>query len=92
MPLYDFRCPHCGHVKENLFKNLEDAIQATVLCEECHVLRIRLASAPASVIISGFSADNGYTHGRTIQGPSFGGIKTEVKGNFERFSDGVVPK
>lgn len=89
MPLYDFKCDDCGHVQEHLFASLQAAVQDPVLCSVCHAITMRQPSAPASVVVEGFNAMNGYSPARTIRQRHGNGIVTEVKGNFEAFSDGL---
>lgn len=89
MPLYDFRCAHCAHVQEKLFVSLRAAVTATVLCPVCHALTVRQQSSPAVVVVNGFNATNGYSPSRTIRTDHGNGLKTEVRGNFEAFADGL---
>lgn len=92
MPIYVFQCPICLSTKDVLQKFTD----AAPTCErrkfhECTNTEMVRIPAVSACHMKGFSSANGYTSARTIQGPSFGSVKTSVRGNFEGFSDRVVP-
>jgi hypothetical protein len=71
MPLFDYECPSCGEVKEFLITPESPA----PLCIHLHNNRRsreifkmdRLPSAPATPVIKGFSAKNGYAGGQQYE-------------------------
>jgi hypothetical protein len=100
MPLFDYRCPSCGLVREVLVRRVDDVVKCInqehwQICVADEVqtelpTMTRLQSAPARVLVNGFSSLNGYSANRTIHQDHGNGLRTEVKGNFEGFSDGLA--
>jgi putative FmdB family regulatory protein len=56
MPLFDFKCPACGRVTEQLIKSSEDQ----VWCYNCDTIMERQLPAPYGKI-TGYSYSNGYS-------------------------------
>jgi hypothetical protein len=100
MPLFDFKCPNCGLIKEVLVRKPTDVI----LCEPCNRPNVRVCSlttwnpvlmerqsAAPSFRVVGFNERTGYSSARTFKKDYGNGIKTEVTGHPEGFVDKVVP-
>lgn len=88
MPLFDFKCPECGKVREVLM-HLNST--CPVLCDHdtVHFRMEKQPSAPSFRVL-GFNARTGYTGERVFKRDHGNGIKTEVRGNPEGFADGIV--
>ena len=82
MPLYDYKCPQCGKVREVL---IHANSPVKLLCDhgEHHVPMERQPSAP-NFTVKGFNSKTGYTGQRTFTS-SHDGITTRVTGNPEAF-------
>lgn len=65
MPLFDFKCPECGTIKELHFESFDQAKRCHMWCTVCmaHEPMERQPSA-ASFEIKGYSAKNGYSEGQ----------------------------
>jgi hypothetical protein len=87
MPIYVFQCPICLRSRDVL----QSYDAAPPRCEHDTTEMVRIPAVSA-FHVRGLSAANGYTPKRSIPGPSMNGIKTHVTGNFEGFSDRVVPE
>lgn len=85
MPLFDFKCPECGTVREVLMNANSPAL---VICnhDTVHFAMTRQPCAP-NFKVKGFNAATGYAGERTIRQNHGNGIRSEVKGNFEGFQD-----
>jgi predicted nucleic acid-binding Zn ribbon protein len=83
MPLFDYKCPHCGETREVLLTSWQ--VEPVLHCEfrwcsgvECNGILERQHST-ATIRIKGFSAVNGYSRTDTGYQPSgIPGIKTRV--------------
>lgn len=84
MPLFDYQCPFCGHVREVLVKRADEPVYC-YLCDESKLngpeVKVAMAKLPAApgFRMKGFSAVNGYNSTDTGYQPSqYAGIKTRV--------------
>jgi putative FmdB family regulatory protein len=88
MPIYEYKCPSCGHLDEIIRPRQHDA-PACGMCNEFHgetVIMERQISVIAGFEVKGFNAVNGYASPRTIPVKTgHRGMKVEVKGNPEAF-------
>ena len=57
MPIYEYKCPECGKVVEQIDYRIPSR---PTVCPVDAAFMVRIASAPAFVI-KGFSEKNGYT-------------------------------
>lgn len=88
MPLFDFKCPSCGAIREVLVRNST----TPVVCnhDTVHFVMEKQPAAP-SFRVTGFNAETGYASPRTFRRNLGNGIRTEVTGNPEAFSDKITP-
>lgn len=88
MPIYEFKCPACGALKEQILPLGTN----TLVCPSCGQAMDKLISAPAFKVM-GFNAQTGYSGERTFVKKhttgKLAGIRTEVKGHPEGFADGL---
>lgn len=87
MPLFDYKCPECGAVREVL---ISAKSTCPVMCnhDTVHFVMEKQPSAP-SFRMTGFRELNGYASPRTIVTRK-GSVTTTVSGNFEAFRDGIA--
>lgn len=91
MPLYEFQCVKCGSTRERLYPSHDAMLKETAWqCDppSCTGFMQKIVSR-STFNVSGFSNKNGYSGKRTIRQRHANGIRTEVSGNFEAFSDGL---
>jgi len=63
MPIYEFKCEACGHVKEILILKPSDLKGSKKMgCDKCKGMYKRIMSAPSDPVIHGFNAKNSYSH------------------------------
>lgn len=63
MPLYDFKCPECGALREVLVLRFDVPVTCHMHGEGRSVTMERMPSAPAFTVL-GFSEANGYNGGQ----------------------------
>lgn len=95
MPLFDFKCPECGTVREVLMR----ADTPDPVCRhpegihngyrEASVWLMEKQPSSGSFVVKGFNSLTGYASPRTFH-RDVNGIKTTVTGNPEAFADGLV--
>jgi len=99
MPLFEFKCGFCYHKEERLIAShglmRQQIYTSALLCSTCDNegrgarWLEPMITAPASVRVERFSSANGFSSQRSINTDHGGGIKTNVRGNFEAFADGL---
>lgn len=61
MPLYDFKCPHCAQVRQDVIvPSWNDAVRTHMERCTCGAEMLKQLAAPAFVV-NGYNAKNGYT-------------------------------
>jgi putative FmdB family regulatory protein len=83
MPLFEFKCPECGHIEEKLMKSSAVADMTFVDCPDCMVSMQRQISAASFAVNGQFTSKTGYAN-EQVRTESKNGITTTVKGHFEQ--------
>jgi len=67
MPIYEFKCPSCGHEKEILITKSSDLKGSHKLgCDECKGMYEKVMSA-ANFKIDGYNAKNRYSNVKDVK-------------------------
>ena len=72
MPLFDYRCPECGTVREVLVIKHDASVTCHVVHDGRLVTMEQMPSTP-SFVVNGFNAANNYSGGQTYE------VKTKEK-------------
>lgn len=63
MPIYDFKCDTCGDRRTQLVRG--DTFVEHLVCPKCGGCMSKVPSIPASPVVRGFNAANGYSKDRS---------------------------
>jgi len=80
MPLYDFKCPECGRVKEILIRNNKAPIPVCEHVDRTWPMIRQIANSVGDPVILGFNEENGYsTPDERFKPSGIPGIKVQTR-------------
>ena len=61
MPYYEFQCPKCNKIFEKYYKNIKEANENVVECDNCCIRMKRILSSTSFILKGGGWSQSGYS-------------------------------